>query len=270
MLRLGTALGAMLMLTVAVPAQAGTVTVFGITGTAFGPFETDTILVTLDVRGEGTAARGPFRILHVTPTGMFANLRGDIDCITGVPGAQVTVTGTIREGFDGLGINPVGHRVSIVYGYLDHRSLSLDVSFVSGHPIPPARPTPSLQFPSPGETSWSARSAGPETRNAACGRRRPAWAGASPRYSLGWRALNSARGASTSRRVSGSLIVFLPPSGTSASGSSRLSCVSLMPGFYPAQRWIPHSVRSEPAQRPERGSSPAATGKVQGWQPTDR
>jgi hypothetical protein len=35
------------------------------------------------------------------------------------------------------------------------------------------------------------------------------------------------------------------------------------------QRCNPHSVLSEPAQRPERGSSPSATGWVHGWQPMD-
>ena len=36
-----------------------------------------------------------------------------------------------------------------------------------------------------------------------------------------------------------------------------------------AHVWSPHSVLVDPAQRPARGSSPSATGRVQGWQPID-
>lgn len=132
-LRLGTALAAVLMLSVALPAQA---TVTRVTGTALGPFEADTLYVTLDVRGEGLAARGTFRIIHQTPTGVFAYLVGDVDCLAEIPGVAVVVTGTIRAGFDGIGINPVGHRVSINDGF-GVRALFLDVSFVSEHPIGP-------------------------------------------------------------------------------------------------------------------------------------
>ena len=144
LVRLAATLGVVLALTVASPAQA---TATRVMGTAFGPFDNDTIYVTLDVRGEGTAARGVFRILHQTPTGVFAHLAGDVDCLTELPDVLVTVTGTIRAGFDGLGINPVGHRVSIVYAFGGLRpSLSLDVSFVSGHTIPPCTAEPILAF----------------------------------------------------------------------------------------------------------------------------
>ena len=144
-LRLGTALAAVLMLTAAVPAQA---TVTRVVGTAFGPFEADTIYVTLDVRGYGFDARGVFRILHQTPSGAFAHLAGDIDCLSELSGLLVAVTGTIRSGFDGLGIDPVGHRVLIVYAYAGLRpSLSLDVSFASGHTIPPCKGDPILAVP---------------------------------------------------------------------------------------------------------------------------
>jgi hypothetical protein len=134
-----------LTLTVALPAQA---TVTSVRGTAFGPLETDTIYVTLDVSGERTAARGVFRIIHQTPGGIFASLIGDIDCLTEIPGVLVTLTGTIRGGFDGLGINPVGHRVSILLGLeLLRPSLSLDVSFASGHAIAPCTADPVLTIP---------------------------------------------------------------------------------------------------------------------------
>jgi hypothetical protein len=143
LLRLGTAFGAMLMLSVAAPAQA---TVTRMVGTAFGHYEADTIYVTLDVRGEGHAARGVFRILHQTPTGVFAHLAGDVDCLSEIPGVLVAVTGTIRGGFDGLGIDPVGHRVSIVYGMGLRTSVALDVSFASGHTIPPCKGDPDFGF----------------------------------------------------------------------------------------------------------------------------
>jgi hypothetical protein len=41
-------------------------------------------------------------------------------------------------------------------------------------------------------------------------------------------------------------------------------------GGAPAHRWIPHSVLTDPAQRPARGPSPAATARVHGAQPIDR
>lgn len=144
-LRVGTTLGAVLMLTLAPPAQA---TVTRVMGTAVGPLDSDTVYVTLDVRGEGPAARGVFRILHQTPAGIFANLMGDVDCLTEVGDVLVRVTGTVRAGFDGLGIDPVGHRVSIVYAFGGlRRSVSLDVSFVSGNTIPPCTADPILAVP---------------------------------------------------------------------------------------------------------------------------
>src|SRR5699024_11461929 len=36
-----------------------------------------------------------------------------------------------------------------------------------------------------------------------------------------------------------------------------------------AHVWRPHSVLFVPAQRPARGSSPSATGRVQGWHPIE-
>src|SRR6056297_210278 len=37
----------------------------------------------------------------------------------------------------------------------------------------------------------------------------------------------------------------------------------------PSLKWMPHSLLSCPGQRPARGSSPGATGEVQGWQPME-
>src|SRR5699024_8601132 len=40
-------------------------------------------------------------------------------------------------------------------------------------------------------------------------------------------------------------------------------------GVVDAYVWSPHSVLFVPAQRPARGSSPSATGRVQGWHPIE-
>lgn len=142
-LRLGVALAAVLMLAVSLPAQAAVTRA----GTALGPLEADTVYVSLDVHGDGLAARGAFRILHQTPTGIYANLMGDVDCLHNSLGQLVVVTGTIRAGFDGEGINPVGHRVTILAGIGPRTNMFLDVSFVSGHTIRPCDAHPIVGIP---------------------------------------------------------------------------------------------------------------------------
>ncbi len=59
-------------------------------------------------------------------------------------GSTAVVTGTITQGFDDLGIDPVGERVSLVIHDENADSFDMDVSFVSGHAIPPCSARPIL------------------------------------------------------------------------------------------------------------------------------
>lgn len=77
------------------------------------------------------------------PNGIFTHLAGDVDCLA-VTGATAVVTGTITEGFDELGIDPIGERVSLVVRDQPVDSVDMDVSFVSGHAIPPCSAEPIL------------------------------------------------------------------------------------------------------------------------------
>jgi hypothetical protein len=47
--------------------------------------------------------------VHHTPDGIFAHLAGDVDCLS-ISGSTAVLTGTITEGFDDLGIDPIGER----------------------------------------------------------------------------------------------------------------------------------------------------------------
>jgi hypothetical protein len=110
-------------------------------GAGSGPLEpADRVHVVVTARGAGATAQGRFTIIHQTPTGLFAVLSGRVDCLA-VNGAAAVATGTITSGFDGLGVDPVGHRVSIA---VDATTVELDVSFVSEHAIAPCSSDPVL------------------------------------------------------------------------------------------------------------------------------
>ena len=134
------AMAAAALLAVAAPGAVATPAP-SLYGAGSGPLEpADRVHVVLTARGEGTAARGRFMIIHQTPTGLFARLSGEVDCLY-VGGRAALVTGTITSGFDGLGIDPVGHRVSMA---VEGASVGLDVSFVSEHTIAPCSSDPIL------------------------------------------------------------------------------------------------------------------------------
>ncbi len=54
------------------------------------------------------------------------------------------MTGTIKEGFADLGVDPVGERVSLVIHDQEVDSVDMDLSFVSGHTIAPCSAEPIL------------------------------------------------------------------------------------------------------------------------------
>jgi hypothetical protein len=99
--------------------------------------------VELTASGDGRGGRGRFNILHHTPDGLFAHLAGDIDCLN-IAGTTALVTGSITEGFDDLGIDPGGERVSLLIDDANPDTVAMDVSFVSGHPIAPCTADPTL------------------------------------------------------------------------------------------------------------------------------
>lgn len=115
----------------------------GVTGGGVGPLDSDRVQVQLTASGTDGAARGRFNIVHRTPEGVFAHLAGDVDCLA-VRGSTAVATGTITEGFDDLGIDPAGERVSLVIHDEHVDSIDMDVSFVSGHTIPPCTAQPIL------------------------------------------------------------------------------------------------------------------------------
>ena len=128
---------------VASPGGAGATPPPRVTGGGAGPLGSDRVQVQLTARGTDGIAAGRFNIVHHTPNGIFAHLAGDVDCLA-VTGATAVVTGTITEGFDELGIDPIGERVSLVIRDQPVDSVDMDVSFVSGHAIPPCSAEPIL------------------------------------------------------------------------------------------------------------------------------
>lgn len=115
-----------------------------VTGGGAGPLDSDRVQVQLTARGTDGTAKGRFNIVHHTPDGIFAHLAGEVDCLA-VTGPTAVVTGTITEGFDDLGIDPIGERVSLVIRDQRVDSVGMDVSFVSGHAIAPCSAEPILR-----------------------------------------------------------------------------------------------------------------------------
>lgn len=123
--------------------SAGATPAPGVSGGGAGPLDGDWVQVQLSARGIDSTANGRFNIVHHTPDGIFAHLAGQVDCLA-VTGSTAVVTGTITEGVDNLGIDPVGERVSLVIRDQNVDSFDMDVSFVSGHAIPPCSAEPIL------------------------------------------------------------------------------------------------------------------------------
>lgn len=132
--------GPVLAMAAAGPAGAGAAGP-SVQGGGSGPLDQDRVGITISARGEGTDATGRFTVEHHTPDGLFAHLAGDVDCLS-VSGSTAVVTGTIRNGFDGLGVDPVGERVSFRVTSGSGNEVGLDVSFFSGHAIEPCTADP--------------------------------------------------------------------------------------------------------------------------------
>jgi hypothetical protein len=139
----GIAVGALAAVTalVAVGGGAGAASGPSVTGGGAGSLDSDRVHVQLSARGAQGATHGRFNIVHHTPDGIFAHLAGDIDCLA-ISGPTAVLTGTITEGFDDLGIDPVGERISLAIHDQETDSLDMDVSFVSGHAISPCSAQP--------------------------------------------------------------------------------------------------------------------------------
>lgn len=129
-----------IMALVAAAGGASATPASGVNGGGAGALDSDRVQVQLNARGTDG---GRFNIVHHTPDGIFAHLAGHVDCVA-VTGSTAVVTGTITEGFDDLGIDPVGERVSLVIHDQEVDSVEMDVSFVSGHTIPPCSAEPIL------------------------------------------------------------------------------------------------------------------------------
>ncbi len=115
----------------------------GVSGGGSGPLDSDRVQLQLTAGVTDGTASGRFNIVHHTPDGVFAHLAGEVDCVA-VTGSTAVVTGTITEGFDDLGVDPVDERVSLVIHDEEVDTVDMDVSFVSWRAIPPCSADPIL------------------------------------------------------------------------------------------------------------------------------
>lgn len=112
-----------------------------VTGGGAGSLGGDRLQLQLSASGTGIDADGRFNVVHHTPGGLFARAAGTVDCLA-VSGSSATVTGTVTRGSHSLGFDMVGVRVSIVVHDEEVDSFDMDLSFVSGHEIPPCAAEP--------------------------------------------------------------------------------------------------------------------------------
>ena len=144
----------LLPMAVVLPAAVATTSLSpAVYGGGSGPLDADRVHVVLSARGQGPAAQGSFAILHQTPDGIFAYLSGRVDCLV-VNGRDAIATGVITAGFDGLGVDPVGHRVSLAVHDTNPDTVDIDVSFVSEHPIAPCSSDPVVVIPADRGGFW--------------------------------------------------------------------------------------------------------------------
>jgi hypothetical protein len=114
-----------------------------VTGGGTGPLGGDRLQVQLSAIGTGGDANGRFNIVHHTPDGLFARAVGRVDCLV-VAESTAIVTGSVTQGFHELGFDLVGTRVSLVIHDEEIDSVDMDLSFLSGHAIPPCSAAPIL------------------------------------------------------------------------------------------------------------------------------
>jgi hypothetical protein len=89
---------------------------------------------------------GRFTAIHYTAASrVFTQLQGTVDCLA-VDGDVAVATGVITHGFAGIGVDPVGTRVSFRITDGEPDVFDVDLEFFSGHPIAPCTSDPILTF----------------------------------------------------------------------------------------------------------------------------
>ena len=108
-----------------------------------GPFGGDRVQLELIAR-EG--AGGSFTAVHhLSSGGVFTYLVGSIDCLS-VDGNVAVATGTVTQGVAGIGVDPVGTRVSFRVTDSQPDVFDADLAFFSGHDIAPCTSDPILSW----------------------------------------------------------------------------------------------------------------------------
>jgi hypothetical protein len=91
------------------------------------------------------AGGGRFNAVHHTSSGVFTRLSGYVDCLS-VSGNIAVATGVITEGVAGIGVDPVGTRVSLRITDGAPDVFDVDLEFFSGHAIAPCSSDPILSW----------------------------------------------------------------------------------------------------------------------------
>lgn len=121
-------------------AEAPSVTGGGAGTFADGPFAGDRVQLNV-------TSGGRFSIVHQSASGgVFAHLVGDIDCAS-VRAGSATLTGVITGGYDDVGVDPVGYRVSIHLTDGVPDTFGLNVQFLSGDELAPCTGSPQFVLP---------------------------------------------------------------------------------------------------------------------------
>ena len=99
--------------------------------------------VQLDLAAQSGGGR--FTAVHHTSSGVFTRLSGSIDCLI-VSGDVAIATGVITAGVAGIGVDPVGTRVSFRITDGNPDVFDVDLEFFSGHVIAPCTSDPILTW----------------------------------------------------------------------------------------------------------------------------
>lgn len=144
--------GLMLLAVSPAPAGAGAASSVAGGGAAYFPddspvFPGDRVQLDVTARDLGDAgAKGRFTAIHHTAAGgVFTQLQGTVDCLA-VEGDIAVATGVITHGFTGIGVDPVGTRVSFEITDAEPDVFAVDLEFFSGHSIAPCSSDPILTF----------------------------------------------------------------------------------------------------------------------------
>jgi hypothetical protein len=145
-------MGAAVSVAIAAPALAATPSDAGggasASGGGAGFFAPDSPVFAGDrVQLELTAneAGGRFNAVHHMSSAVFTRISGDVDCLA-VSGNVAVATGVITEGTAGIGVDPVGTRVSLRITDGAPDVFEVDLAFFSGHVIAPCSSDPILTW----------------------------------------------------------------------------------------------------------------------------